>query len=149
MSYRILDKKLLLKVAKKLNKRNVIDVNVLVSKKANKLGISPQAALVIIAKGLNIGTASYQKKLDHNKQAEIRDVLVVKHGGNKSNFIRPATRHSKVKSSKNEEILKLAPEFYGIGINLKALWSRMVKKILTTLGTVLIRAVTGAQNKTL
>ena len=63
MSNRILDKKLLLKVAAKLNKRNVTDVNVLVSKKAHKLGISPEAALVIIAKSLTIGTASYQKKL--------------------------------------------------------------------------------------
>lgn len=128
MSNRILDKKLLLKVATKLNKRNVTDVNVLVSKKANKFGISPEAALVIIAKSLNIGTASYQKKLDHNKQAEIRDALVVKNGSNKSNFVRPATRYSNVKSSKNEEILKLAPELYGIGINLKALWSRIFKK---------------------
>lgn len=127
MSYRILDKKLLLKVTAKLNKRNLTDVNVLVSKKANKFGISPEAALVIIAKSLNIGTASYQKKLDHNKQAEIRDALVTEHGINKSNFIRPATRYPNVKSSKNEEILKLAPELYGIGINLKALWNRVLK----------------------
>ncbi|OGK20010.1 hypothetical protein A2799_04575 [Candidatus Roizmanbacteria bacterium RIFCSPHIGHO2_01_FULL_39_24] len=127
MSNRILDKKLLLKIATRLNKRNVTDVNVLVSKKANKFGISPQAALVIIAKNLNIGTASYQKKLDHNKQAEIRDALVVKHGSNKSDFVRPTIRYSNVKSSKKEEILKLAPEFYGIGINLKALWSKMFK----------------------
>lgn len=128
MSKRILDKKLLLKVVARLNKRDVTDVNVLVSKKANKLGISPEAALVIIAKSLNIGTASYQKKLDHNKQAEIRSALIVKHDSNKSNFIRPVTRYSNVKSSKNEEILKLAPELYGIGINLKALWSRMFKE---------------------
>lgn len=128
MSNRILDKKLLLKIATKLNKRNVTDVNVLVSKKASKLGISPEAALVIIAKNLNIGTASYQKKLDHNKQTEIRDALVVKHGSNKSNFVIPATRYLNVKSSKNEEILKLTPELYGIGINLKALWSRIFKK---------------------
>src|SRR3989338_7684796 len=127
MSNRILDKKLLLKIATRLNKRNVTDVNVLVSKKANKFGISPQAALVIIAKNLNICTASYQKKLDHNKQAEIRDALVVKHGSNKSDFVRPTIRYSNVKSSKKEEILKLAPEFYGIGINLKALWSKMFK----------------------
>jgi len=127
MSNRILDKKLLLKVATKLNKRNITDVNVLVSKKANKFGISPQAALVIIAKNLNIGTASYQKKLDHNKQAEIRDALVVKQGNNKSDFVRSTIRYLNVTSSKKGEILKLTPEFYGIGINLKALWSRMFK----------------------
>lgn len=128
MSNRILDKKLLLKVTAKLNKKNVTDVNVLVSKKANKFGISPEAALIIIAKSLNIGTASYQKKLDHNKQAEIRDALVIKHSSNKSNFIRPAARYPNVKSSKNEEIFKLSPELYGIGVNLKALWNRMIKK---------------------
>lgn len=125
---RILDRKIMLKIAQELGKGDIFAINGMVSKKASRLGISPEAALVIIAKNLNIGTASYQKKLDYNKQAEIRDALVVKRSSNKSNFIGSTARYSNVKSSKNEEILKLAPELYGIGINLKALWSRMFKK---------------------
>jgi len=72
---RILDVKLLGKIARKLDKKELRKINVMVSKKASKLGISPEAALVLLAKELDIGTATYQKKLEPNKQAEIRDSL--------------------------------------------------------------------------
>jgi len=74
---RTLDERLLKKVARKLNKRDLRDINVLVSKKANKLGISSEAALILMAKEFNISTSTFQKKLDPNKQAEVRDMLPI------------------------------------------------------------------------
>lgn len=74
---RVLDAKLLDKIAEKLGKKKRENVNVMVSQMAHKFGISSEAALVILAKRLNIGTANYQKKLEPNKQAEIRDLLPI------------------------------------------------------------------------
>lgn len=74
---RVLDAKLLDKIAKKLSKKKRERINVMVSKMAHKFGVSSEAALVILAKQLNIGTANYQKKLEPNKQAEIRDLLPI------------------------------------------------------------------------
>ncbi|MFA5831131.1 MAG: TIGR02391 family protein [Candidatus Paceibacterota bacterium] len=72
---RILDEKLLEKVRQKLKKNNIKDVNVVVSQKASSLGISSESALVLIAKDLGIGVSTYQRKLDSQKQSEIRDSL--------------------------------------------------------------------------
>jgi uncharacterized protein (TIGR02391 family) len=63
------------KVATKLGKKKVTDVNGLVSRKASKLGISAEATLVILAKEHGIGASTFQRKLDATKQAEIRDAL--------------------------------------------------------------------------
>ena len=71
-----LDSKLLEKIAKRLGKKRTA-VNVTVSKKAARLGISSEAALIILAKELDIGTAIYQRKLDPAKQAEVRDSLPI------------------------------------------------------------------------
>lgn len=75
MGRRILDEKIMNKLAAKLGKPKITSVNVLVSKKASKLGISAEAALVVLAKEHGIGTASYQRKLDLMKQAEVRAAL--------------------------------------------------------------------------
>src|SRR3989338_6974633 len=72
---RILDEKLLLKIREKLKKKYTREVNVIVSKRASLLGISSESALVLIAKELGIGASTYQRKLDQQKQSEIRDVL--------------------------------------------------------------------------
>lgn len=77
MGGRILDPKLMTKLAKKLGKRKPSDVNVIVSKRAAKLGISSEAALVILAKEQGIGTATYQRTLGAAKQAEVRDALLI------------------------------------------------------------------------
>lgn len=69
-----LDRNLLDKIAKNLGKKRT-DINVMVSKKAAKLGISSEAALIILAKEQNIGTAHFQRKLDPAKQTEVRDSL--------------------------------------------------------------------------
>jgi hypothetical protein len=63
------------KLAKKLRKPKLTAINVMVSKKAAKLGISPEAALILLAKEHNIGTAVYQRGLDPTKQAQVRDAL--------------------------------------------------------------------------
>lgn len=34
-------------------------------------------------------------------------------------------RHTLNRKNKNDEILKLSPEFYGVGINLKSLWRKI------------------------
>jgi len=73
--HRILDKKIMLKIAKKLGKEDISAINGMVSKKAAKLGISAEAALILLAKEHNIGTATYQRNLDVTKQAEVRDAL--------------------------------------------------------------------------
>ncbi|MHC4159418.1 MAG: TIGR02391 family protein [Planctomycetota bacterium] len=69
-----LDRKLLNKIADKLGKERSA-INVRVSRKASKLGISSGAALILLAKELGIGTAYYQRKLDSAQQAEVRDSL--------------------------------------------------------------------------
>lgn len=72
---RVLDEKLMHKVAKFLGKRDLKPVNNMVSRKADKLGISPEAALILIAKEQNIGTAVFQGRLDATKQSQVRDAL--------------------------------------------------------------------------
>ncbi len=66
-----LDPNLMLKLANKLDFPKA-RINVMVSQKANKLGISSKAALAILAKEKGIGTSVYQRKLDPEIQAEIR-----------------------------------------------------------------------------
>lgn len=72
---RILDQKIMLKIANKLGKKDIIAVNGIVSKKASKLGISAEAALILLAKEHGIGTSTFQRNLDVTKQAEVRDAL--------------------------------------------------------------------------
>lgn len=72
---RILDQKVMSKIAKKLDKTNIHEINRIVSKKAAKLGISAEAALILLAKEHGIGTSTYQRNLDVPKQAEVRDAL--------------------------------------------------------------------------
>lgn len=72
---RILDQKIMSKIAKKLGKKNITAVNVIVSNKASKLGISAEAAFILLAKEYGIGTSTYQRNLDVAKQAEVRDAL--------------------------------------------------------------------------
>lgn len=72
---RILDSKIMSKVAKKLGKKDIVAVNGMVSKKASKLGISAEAALILLAKEHGIGTSTYQRSLEVTKQAEVRDAL--------------------------------------------------------------------------
>lgn len=74
---RILDEKIMSKLAKKLGKDPITDVNKLVSRRAAKLGISAEAALVILAMENGIGTSSYLRTLDATKQAEVRDSIPV------------------------------------------------------------------------
>lgn len=75
MGRRVLDQKLMQKIAEKTGKSKLVHVNVMVSRKAAKHGISPEAALVVLAKENGIGSAIYQKGLDSTKQAEIRHAL--------------------------------------------------------------------------
>jgi len=69
-----LDQKLLSKISRKIGK-DLPNVRVRVSKKAGQLGISSEAALIILAKELGIGAATSQRRLDPSKQAEVRDSL--------------------------------------------------------------------------
>lgn len=70
----LLDLKLLDKIGNKLGKKRK-NISVMVSKRGAKLGISSEAALVILAKEQGIGTAVYQRRLDPSKQAEVRESL--------------------------------------------------------------------------
>jgi uncharacterized protein (TIGR02391 family) len=63
------------KLASKLGKPNLADINKLVSRRAAKLGVSSEAALVLLAKENGIGAAIYQRRLDPSKQAEVREAL--------------------------------------------------------------------------
>lgn len=74
---RILDQKIMSKIAQKLNKDDITAVNKIVSRKASALGISAEAALILLAKERGIGTSTYQKSLDATKQAEVRDALPI------------------------------------------------------------------------
>jgi uncharacterized protein (TIGR02391 family) len=72
---RILDLKIMSKITKKIGKEDITAINNMVSKKAAKLGISAEAALILLAKEHGIGTSTYQRSLDVTKQAEVRDAL--------------------------------------------------------------------------
>jgi len=99
MARQRLDKKLLDKIAKKLRKKRTA-VNVMVSKKAAKLGISSEAALIILAKELDIGTAHCQRKLDPVKQTEVRDSL--------PSVFAPQNRRQKETTGKTKQVRKYA-----------------------------------------
>lgn len=111
MSKGRLDKKILDKIAKKLGKKRT-DVNVKVSRKAAKLGISSEAALIILAKELGIGTAHYQRNLDPSKQAEVRDSLPSIFVPESRSRKKTAAETSQIKRQANRRtILKSAIEY--------------------------------------
>lgn len=109
---RILDPKIMSKLAKKLGKKDITTVNGMVSRKASQLGISAEAALILLAKEYGIGTATYQRSLDVSKQAEVRDTLPT--------LFAPTTRaasneqritNKKVKQTSKRALLKSAIEY--------------------------------------
>jgi uncharacterized protein (TIGR02391 family) len=69
----ILDRTLMAKLAKKTGTTNV---NGLVSRKAAKLGLSSEAALVVLCREHGIGASIFQRRLVGSTQAEIRDALL-------------------------------------------------------------------------
>ena len=120
----ILDKKIMSKIAEKINTSDITVVNRMVYRKARNLVISSEAALIILAKEYNIGTSNYQRSLDATKQAEIRYAL--------STIFAPKARtlnngkrtvQKKVKQIKRSSSwlpwLTLNPNFYGIGLDIK------------------------------
>ena len=110
---RILDSRIISKIAKKLNRKDTASINVLVSKKAFRLGISAEAALILLAKEHGIGTSTFQRKLDPTKQAEVRDALPTVLVGNKS-LIGNAnkTRRASVKQTVTKKsALRMMTEF--------------------------------------
>ena len=111
---RILDSKIMSKIAKKVGKKDITAVNGMVSKKAAKLGISAEAALILLAKEYEIGTSTYQRKLDVTKQAEVRDALpsvfASTHAANNNGKTRNSGGSAKSSVSKRTS-LKLAIEY--------------------------------------
>jgi len=92
---RILDEKIMSKIAVKIGKKGITPVNVMVSKRASKLGISAEAALILIAKDYGIGTSTYQRSLGDAKRGEVRDALPTifatsDHAGQKETVTRGA-----------------------------------------------------------
>jgi len=69
-----LDEKLLKKLAAKTSKREKY-LREQISKRANRFGISAEAALIVWARQHNIGTARYLRKLSPNTQEEARSAL--------------------------------------------------------------------------
>ena len=114
---RILDLKIMSKLAKKLGKPTTTAVNKMVSARASRHGISSEAALVLLAREHGIGTSTYQRKLDPTKQAEIRDALPVffisaGRTGRKGNSVSSVKSGRKGKpSASRKENLKSAIEF--------------------------------------
>ena len=71
----VLDKRIIDKVNAKLGRGSAHRVNSRVSWLAGKLGISAEAALVVLAKQHGVRTTVYQRTLSPEKQAEIRESL--------------------------------------------------------------------------
>jgi hypothetical protein len=69
----LLDEKLLLKIAKEIDKP-IKYVREQISKKARRAGISSEAEQIVWARDLGIGTAYAFRKLDPHKQDEVRSV---------------------------------------------------------------------------
>lgn len=106
-----LDKKLLDKIADKLRRKRTA-IQVKVSKKAAKLGISSEAALIVLAKELGVGTAIYQRKLDSAKQAEVRDALPTVFAEVKTTKSKTPIRRSQTKRyTSKRTILRTAIEY--------------------------------------
>ncbi len=74
MARQRLDPKLLATLRAKTNKSEKY-LREQISRKANRAGISSEAELILWAKRLGIGTATYQRKLTPNIQGEVRDGL--------------------------------------------------------------------------
>lgn len=120
----ILDKKIMSKIAKKINTRDITAINRMVCRKARNLGISSEAALIILAKGYGIGTSIYQRSLDATKQAEVRYALSTIFtpraralSNNTSTMQKKGKRVER--SSSRVPWLMLKPNFYGIGFDIK------------------------------
>jgi hypothetical protein len=111
---RILDHKIMSKIAKRIGKEDIIAVNGMVSRRAAKLSISAEAALVLLAKEHGIGTSAYQRRLDANKQAEIRDglpaIFVPKRRDTKRSAVSKAIT-SRASVMANKSSLKVAIEY--------------------------------------
>ncbi len=107
---RILDSKIMLKIAKKLGKKDITIINRMVSRKASQLGISAEAALIVIAKENEVGTSTYQRNLDAAKQAEVRNALPFAFASIPHKPIG-ATQTKKVKGMGSRAIIKSAIEF--------------------------------------
>ena len=69
-----LDQEILLKIAGKVGKSEKY-VREQISKRANRLGVSSEAAQIIWAKQLGIGTATAQRRLDPHIQEQVRSSL--------------------------------------------------------------------------
>jgi hypothetical protein len=74
MPARILDARIVGKLGTKLAK-DATGISKLVSARGARLGISSEAALVLLAKENGIGAATYLRRLEPSKQAEVRDAL--------------------------------------------------------------------------
>lgn len=96
----VLDRKILEKISEKIGKKDIFLNNVRskVSKKAGKLGISSEAALILLAKEYGIGTSTYQRGLSSTKQAEVRDAL--------PSIFAPAKATNAVNTERDEGAIK-------------------------------------------
>ena len=109
---RILDTKIMSKIAKKTGKRDIIAVNRMVSGKAAKLGISAEAALILIAKEHGIGTSTYQRSLEVSKQDQVRDALPIMFATRQTTTTKTAPKSIKLTSAiSRRSSLKLAIEY--------------------------------------
>jgi uncharacterized protein (TIGR02391 family) len=72
-----LDQSLLSKIAAKLGKSSidVQPIRQMVARRASKLGISSEGALILLAKENGIGASNYLRKLDSSKQSEVRQAI--------------------------------------------------------------------------
>lgn len=75
MSRRILNLGVMKKIARKRGVSNIATINKMVSARAAKHGISPEAALLVLAKEYGVGTAVYQRTLSPDKISEARVVI--------------------------------------------------------------------------
>lgn len=85
----ILDQKLVGKIAKKLGRTN-LNIGKSISALASEKSISPEAALVVMAKRHGIGAANFQRTLSQEKNTEVRSVL-----GDSNQAISPIPRKVK------------------------------------------------------
>jgi hypothetical protein len=109
----ILDPGLKGKLSSKLGKPQTT-INVMVSQKASKLGISSEAALILLAKQHGIGTLTYQRKLDPAKQAEVRAALPVAFAASRpkeTERSKAASGVNRATSPSKKASLKLAIEY--------------------------------------
>jgi len=112
-----LDHRLLEKMAKKLNKSQKY-LREQISKRASRRGITSEAAQILWAKELGLGTAHYQRRQEPHIQLQVRELLPTVFAD--LSTLEPSSSGKKARAPKQKSALTAAIEYLLIDTELRA-----------------------------